>query len=56
MKEMVIDGSNYNPYSGKLVSCWPQEVILRGKSIVKDNRILVSPGSGEFLPTKIEGS
>tara|TARA_Y100000590_G_scaffold452259_1_gene595022 strand:+ start:7016 stop:8422 length:1407 start_codon:yes stop_codon:yes gene_type:complete len=54
--EMVIDGSNYNPYSGKLVSCWPQEVILRGKSIVKDNRILVSPGSGEFLPTKIEGS
>lgn len=51
--EMVIDGSKYNPYSGKLVSCWPQEVILRGKTIVRDNRILVSPGGGEFLPVKI---
>ena len=50
---MVVDGSKYNPYSGMNICCWPNEVILRGNTIVKDNLIKSKPGSGKFLSTKL---
>tara|TARA_B110000438_G_scaffold299825_1_gene350783 strand:+ start:241 stop:1650 length:1410 start_codon:yes stop_codon:yes gene_type:complete len=51
--DMVVDGSKYNPYSGMKVSCWPNEVILRGTTIVKDNIIKTEAGTGQFLSTKL---
>ena len=50
---MVVDGSKYNPYSGFEVCCWPDEVLLRGHTIVKDNKIKGGKNMGEFLPTKL---
>ena len=51
--DMVVDGSKYNPYSGFEVSCWPDEVLLRGHTIVKNNKIMGKQNIGKFLPTKL---
>ncbi len=51
--EMVVDGSKYNPYSGFEVFCWPDEVLLRGHTIVKNNKIMGKQNIGKFLPTKL---
>ena len=51
--DMVVDGSKYNPYSGFEVSCWPDEVLLRGHTIVKNDKIMGKQNIGKFLPTKL---
>ena len=50
---MVVDGSGYNPYSGRIIKGWPETVFLRGSVIVSNNQVIAKPGNGNFLPTKL---
>ncbi|MFQ3361234.1 MAG: dihydropyrimidinase [Alphaproteobacteria bacterium] len=51
--DMVVDGSGYNPYSGRIIKGWPEMVFLRGSVIVSNNQVIAKPGNGNFLPTKL---
>ena len=54
--DMVVDGSGYNPYSGRIIKGWPETVILRGYMIVFNNKVIADPGNGNFLPTKLSAN
>ena len=43
------DNVGYNPWAGRTVKGWPEHVILRGKSLVKDGRFLGSAGIGNWI-------
>jgi len=43
------DNVGYNPWQGRTVTGWPEQVILRGKTIVRDGRFLATPGSGVWI-------
>lgn len=43
------DNVGYNPWRGQTVTGWPEQVILRGKTIVKDGEIQATPGSGRWI-------
>jgi len=43
------DNVGYNPWQGHTVTGWPEQVILRGKTIVKDGQFLGRPGSGQWI-------
>ena len=43
------DNVGYNPWEGRKVIGWPEQVILRGKPIVRDGAFLASPGSGMWI-------
>lgn len=57
------DNVGYNPWEGYRVTGWPEEVFLRGKTLVKDGAFLATPGSGTWInrpqlatpPTKTKG-
>ena len=51
--DMVVDGSGYNPYSGRIIKGWPETVFLRGSAIVSNNQVIAKPGNDNFLPTKL---
>lgn len=43
------DNVGYNPWEGHSVTGWPEQVLLRGKTIVKDGRLCTTPGSGNWV-------
>jgi dihydropyrimidinase len=47
---MMKDNVGYTPYEGRTVKGWPTTVMLRGRVIVEDGKLLAPRGSGEFLP------
>jgi dihydropyrimidinase len=44
------DRAGYTPYEGLSVTGWPQIVLSRGRIVVRDGTLQVTPGSGRFLP------
>jgi dihydropyrimidinase len=43
------DNVGYNPWEGYTVKGWPEQVLLRGKTLVKDGAFLGSPGCGQWI-------
>lgn len=43
------DNVGYNPWQGRTVTGWPERVILRGQTLVRDGRFLGSPGNGRWI-------
>ena len=44
------DRTGYTPYEGRTVKGWPETVLSRGRIVVRDGLLHVTPGSGRFLP------
>jgi dihydropyrimidinase len=47
---MMKDNAGYTPYEGRVVTGWPVQVLVRGRVVVDDGKLLAAPGSGEFVP------
>jgi dihydropyrimidinase len=45
---------DYSPWEGWHVEGWPTTVILRGKVMVDNGRLLGSPTDGRLIPRKID--
>lgn len=43
------DNVGYNPWQGRTVTGWPEQVILRGQTIVQDGRFMATPGCGRWI-------
>ncbi len=43
------DNVGYNPWDGYSVTGWPEQVILRGKTIMKDGEFFGKPGNGQWI-------
>ena len=43
------DNVGYNPWEGHVVTGWPQRVLLRGETLVKDGDFLGTPGNGHWI-------
>ncbi|MCV2891002.1 dihydropyrimidinase [Ruegeria aquimaris] len=43
------DNVGYNPWEGFRVTGWPEHVILRGQSLVKDGAFVGKPGAGQWI-------
>lgn len=43
------DNVGYNPWEGTAVTGWPEQVILRGKTIMKDGAFFGTPGDGCWI-------
>ncbi len=60
-KEKVISAAahhmnvDYNLYEGMTIKGWPKEVMVRGKTLVKDDQWLGEQGFGQFTPRKDHG-
>ena len=46
--------ADYSPWEGWEITAWPSTTILRGQVIVDNGRLLARPGTGQWLPRKIE--
>jgi len=40
---------DYNPYEGREVTGLPQQVLLRGQVVVKDQKFVGKVGQGKFI-------
>lgn len=40
---------DYTPYEGRTVRGWPERVLSRGETVVRDGAVTAKPGRGEFL-------
>ena len=49
-QDIMHHGCDYTPYEGIQVTGWPETVILRGTPIIRDGRLVASPGAGTYLP------
>lgn len=47
--QILHDACDYTPYEGMHLTGWPVRTIIRGTDIVKDERLLVKEGFGEFI-------
>jgi dihydropyrimidinase len=45
--------TDYTPYEGMTVKCWPGTVISRGNVVVEDGKLLGKKGFGKFLKSEI---
>ena len=45
--------TDYTPYEGINVKCWPDTVISRGKVIIENGKLLGKKGFGKFLKSDI---
>jgi len=43
------DNVGYNPWEGHTVTGWPEHVILRGETLVKDGTFFGTPGQGQWI-------
>lgn len=46
---MLHDNVGYTPYEGMQLTGWPETVISRGRVVVRDGELHVTPGSGNYL-------
>lgn len=44
------DRTGFTPFIGRTVQGWPEIVLRRGETIVRDGSLMGKPGSGQFLP------
>jgi dihydropyrimidinase len=44
--------SDYSLYEGWEITGWPVRTIVRGTTVFKDDKIVGTPGFGEFVPCK----
>lgn len=44
---------DYTPFAGREVTGWPSLVMLRGKSLIEDGRLIVGKGYGNFIQREI---
>lgn len=44
------DNVGYNPWAGRTVTGWPEQVFLRGQKIVSDGACTARPGDGRLIP------
>jgi dihydropyrimidinase len=47
---LLHDRVGYTPYEARLLTGWPETVLIRGRVIVADGALKAPRGSGEFLP------
>jgi dihydropyrimidinase len=45
---------DYSPWEGWSVRGWPTLTILRGEVVIENGRLHSQPGSGEFIPRKLD--
>lgn len=43
------DNVGYNPWEGRTVTGWPEQVIQRGAVILRDGELLADPGQGRWI-------
>ncbi len=43
------DNVGYNPWEGRTVTGWPEHVILRGQTIMKNDEFFGTPGTGRWI-------
>lgn len=43
------DNVGYNPWEGHTVTGWPEHVILRGQTIMKNDEFFGTPGTGQWI-------
>lgn len=43
------DNVGYNPWAGRTVRGWPEQVMLRGETLVENGKFLAQPGNGRWL-------
>jgi len=48
--DMLHERTGYTPYEGRRLTGWPVTVLSRGRVGVRDGKLHVAPGSGQFLP------
>jgi dihydropyrimidinase len=46
--------TDYSPWEGWRVRCWPETTILRGKVVVENGQLLGGPSDGQWLPRKVD--
>ena len=46
--------TDYSPWEGWRVRCWPETTVLRGKVVVENGQLLGSPSDGQWLPRKVD--
>jgi dihydropyrimidinase len=53
---MIHDNTGYSPYEGRTLTGWPDTVVCRGRTVVRDGKLVAERGSGVFLPCEKPGS
>ena len=53
---MLHDNVGYTPYEGRHLHGWPVTVLSRGRIVVEDGKLLLTRGSGAFLPCALSGA
>ena len=43
------DNVGYNPWEGRQIKGWPEQVMLRGQMLVDGGTFLGTPGSGQWI-------
>src|SRR5690606_22100780 len=54
--EDLLSHSDYSIYDGWTFKGWPVETILRGKTIMKDGKLVGRPGDGRYLYRRNDGT
>lgn len=54
--EELLSYSDYSIYDGWTFKGWPVETVLRGKTVMKDGRLLGTPGDGRYIHRQNDGS
>lgn len=47
------DNVGYNPWEGYSITGWPEHIMLRGETLVKDGTFFGTPGSGQWIDRPI---
>lgn len=47
--DLLHDNVGYTPYEGRILQGWPVQVFSRGRSVVRDRKLQVERGSGQFV-------
>jgi dihydropyrimidinase len=55
-QQILHHGADYTPYEGFRVKGWPELVMLRGKIIVQEGRLLGHAGDGAFLKREVSNA
>ena len=51
--QILHDACDYTPYEGMQLKGWPVRTIIRGRDVVKDERLLVKEGFGQFIRRQV---
>jgi dihydropyrimidinase len=54
--ELMLHGSDYTPYEGRVVTGWPVATLLRGRVAMRDGEVFARPGEGAFINRSVAAS